>query len=55
MITTTDISPALQQIADKVKAGERITDEEGLLLFEEASLGFVGSLANEIRIKKNGE
>lgn len=55
MISTTDISPSLQQIANKVKAGERITDEEGLLLFEEASLGFVGSLANEIRIRKNGE
>ena len=55
MVTTTDISPALQQIAHKVKAGERITDEDGILLFEKASLGFVGSLANEIRMRKNGE
>ena len=60
MISTTGISPdpitiGLQQIANKVKAGQRITDEEGLLLFEKASLGFVGSLANEVRIKKNGE
>jgi len=55
MIATTDISPDLQQIADKVKAGQRITDEEGLLLFEKASLGFVGSLANEVRIRKNGD
>ena len=55
MIATTDISPDLKQIAEKVKAGQRITDEEGLLLFEKASLGFVGSLANEIRIRKNGE
>ena len=55
MIATTGISPDLQQIADKVKAGQRITDEEGLLLFEKASLGFVGSLANEVRIRKNGD
>ena len=55
MISVTDISPDLEQIAKKVKAGERITDNEGLWLFENASLGFIGSLANEIRIRKNGE
>lgn len=55
MIATTDISAELQQIANKVKAGQRITDQEGLFLFEKASLGFVGSLANEIRLRKNGE
>ncbi|MEO7983771.1 MAG: aminofutalosine synthase MqnE [Bacteroidota bacterium] len=55
MIATTDIYPGLQQIAQKVKTGQRITDEEGVLLFEKASLGFVGSLANEVRIKKNGD
>ncbi len=55
MIATTGISVELQQIANKVKAGQRITDEEGLLLFEKASLGFVGSLANEVRIRKNGD
>ena len=60
MISTINISAdplaiRLQQIAEKVKNGQRITDEDGLLLFEKASLGFVGSLANEIRIRKNGE
>jgi aminodeoxyfutalosine synthase len=55
MIVTTGISPELQQIAEKVKNGQRISDEDGLLLFEKASLGFVGSLANEVRIRKNGE
>jgi aminodeoxyfutalosine synthase len=54
MIATTGISPDLQQIAEKVKAGKRISDEEGILLFEKASLGFVGSLANEVRLRKNG-
>lgn len=55
MISASTSSPALQSIAEKVKANQRITDEECLLLFEKGSLGFVGSLANEIRIKKNGD
>lgn len=52
---TAHIAPELKLIAEKVKMGQRITDEEGLILFEKASLGFVGSLANEIRLKKNGD
>jgi aminodeoxyfutalosine synthase len=55
MITTTDTSADLQLIADKVKAGQRITDQDALLLFEKASLGFVGSLANSIREKLHGD
>ena len=35
-----NISAELQKVADKVYAGERITDEEGLLLFERGSLPF---------------
>lgn len=44
----------LTAIAQKVKEGKRITDEEGLLLFEKGSLGFVGALANYIREKLHG-
>ncbi|MEI9947197.1 MAG: aminofutalosine synthase MqnE [Chitinophagaceae bacterium] len=55
MINTKDIPAGLKAIAEKVTAGERITDEEGLFLFEKASLGFVGSLANFIREKKHGD
>lgn len=55
MITATDTSAGLQLIADKVKAGQRITDQDALLLFEKASLGFVGSLANGIREKLHGD
>src|ERR1700741_2830566 len=44
----------LQQIADKVRAGHRITDEEGLFLFEKASLGYAGSLANYVKEKLHG-
>ena len=54
MITTSGLSNDLKQIAEKVKAGKRITDEEGLLLFEKASLAFVGSLANYVREKLHG-
>lgn len=55
MITTTDISPELKAIADKVSAGQRITDEDCLYLFEKASLGFVGSLANAIKERLHGD
>lgn len=44
----------LKAIAQKVKDGIRINDEECLLLFEEGSLGFVGALANFIREKIHG-
>jgi len=45
----------LSSIQDKVYNGERITDEEGLTLFEKGSLPFLGSLANFIREKKHGD
>lgn len=47
-------SAALQTIADKIYTGERITDEDGLLLFEKGSLSFVGALANYVREQKHG-
>ena len=49
---TTD--PSLTQIARKVLAEERITPEEGILLFEKGTLPFVGTLANHIRERKHG-
>jgi aminodeoxyfutalosine synthase len=49
---TTDTS--LKNIAQKVKEGQRISDDECLVLFEKGSLGFVGSLANFIREKLHG-
>jgi aminodeoxyfutalosine synthase len=45
----------LKIIAQKVKDGIRITDEECLLLFEKGSLGFVGALSNFIREKLHGD
>jgi len=49
------LSPELNAIKEKVYNGTRITDEEGLLLFEKASLPFLGSLANHIREKLHGD
>jgi aminodeoxyfutalosine synthase len=45
----------LLEIQEKVYHNERITDEEGLLLFQKGSLPFLGSLANYIREKKHGD
>ncbi len=50
-----DLKPALKRIANKVFNGERITPDEGLLLYQEGSLGFVGALANFVREKKHGD
>ena len=45
----------LKKIAEKVIAGKRITDEEGLMLFEKAPLPLLGSLANFVREKLHGD
>jgi len=44
-----------KKIAEKITNDERITDEEGLLLFEKASLGLTAMFANYIREKKHGD
>lgn len=44
-----------KKIAEKIINDERITDEEGLLLFEKASLGLTAMFANYIREKKHGD
>lgn len=45
----------LADIAKKVFDKKRITPEEGLYLFEHASLGYLGTLANFIREERNGK
>jgi aminodeoxyfutalosine synthase len=49
------LSSALKVIARKVVDNQRITPEEGLLLYQEAELGFVGALANLLRERKHGD
>ncbi|MEL6392533.1 MAG: aminofutalosine synthase MqnE [Bacteroidota bacterium] len=43
----------LRRIAEKVKSGERITPEEGVLLFERGPISYLGALANYIREQKH--
>lgn len=45
----------LTAVANKVKLGERVTQEECLYLYEHAELNFVGVLANYIRQKLHGD
>ncbi len=45
---------ALKNIGEKVLAEQRISFDEGVLLFEKASLPFVGALANLVRENKHG-
>ncbi len=54
-IANTKIDSALKQIADKVIAKQRISFDDGVLLFEKGELGFVGALANYIKQQKSGD
>ncbi len=55
VLRDSQLAPHLRAAARKVKAGERITTEEGLMLYEEAPLGYLGALANFIRERKHGD
>ena len=50
----TDSFDLLSGVATKVIGGERISGEEGILLFEQGELGFLGMLADLVRQRKNG-
>lgn len=53
LLIQADTSPELKAIANKVFNGQRITFNEGVTLYEKAELGFLGTLANFVREKKN--
>ena len=55
MMNDVPIPRDLQSIVDKVTNGIRISDSDGILLFEKASLGLVGRLANQIKERKHGD
>lgn len=44
----------LLKIAEKVWNGVRLDVKDGLLLFQKGQPGFLGMLANHVRVKKNG-
>ena len=55
ILINTAADNSLKNIAQKVKDGSRISDEECLTLFEKGSLAFAGALANFIREKLHGD
>lgn len=54
LIQDPGLRPEFREISRKVLEGQRISAAEGLLLFEEGSLSLVGTLANFVREKKQG-
>lgn len=54
LLKETALSAELKNIAEKILEEERLSPEEGLLLFEKGGLGFLGALANYVREKKQG-
>ena len=55
LIQNPDLAADLKHIAEKVLNAERITFDEGVLLFEKGELGYLGILANYIREKRHGD
>jgi aminodeoxyfutalosine synthase len=54
VLQTAGLTTELRLIADKVLAGERISFDEGVALYRNGELGFLGTLANHVREKKSG-
>lgn len=54
-ILLTNLSPELKVVSEKIINGERISEKEGILLYEKAELGLLGSLANLVRERKHGD
>jgi aminodeoxyfutalosine synthase len=54
LISTQDTPTELKKIYRKIIEGIRISEAEGLMLFEKAELSILGSLANYIRESKHG-
>lgn len=55
LLENKNLSEGLREIAAKVEKGTRISFDEGVLLFEKASLPYLGILSNYIREKKHGD
>ena len=54
IIQYTGVSDVLSEIARKTLHGERISPDEGVVLFNQGGLGFLGLLADFVRESKNG-
>ncbi|TJZ62831.1 aminofutalosine synthase MqnE [Sphingobacterium olei] len=54
LISNKNLDSDLRHIAEKVRADQRITFEEGVMLYEKGEVGYLGVLANYIREKRHG-
>jgi len=50
-----NIDADLKRIAEKILQQERITPDEGLILFEKGDIGLLGALANHVRERMHGD
>ncbi|UPK72792.1 aminofutalosine synthase MqnE [Chitinophaga filiformis] len=55
LLQDTRLDKGLKTIGEKVLSAERLTPEEGLLLFEKGELGYLGALANAVRVRMHGD
>jgi aminodeoxyfutalosine synthase len=55
LIQESNLSAELKNIAEKVRLNQRISFDEGIILYENAELGYLGVLANFIREKRHGD
>lgn len=55
LLHSPQLNADLKQIAQKVADNRRITEDEGILLFEKGELSYLGTLANYVREQKNGD
>ncbi len=55
LIQDSALDATLRAIATKVSAGERVSFDEGVYLYEHGELAYLGILANFIREKKHGD
>ena len=54
LLQNQDLSADLKHIAEKVLNNKRISFDEGVVLYEQGDLGYLGVLANYIREKRHG-
>jgi len=55
MIVTSNTNKRMEEIAEKVRHGERLNLEDGVFLYETDDLLTLGQLANEVNLRKNGK
>jgi aminodeoxyfutalosine synthase len=55
LLQQANLDASLKRIAEKILQQERITPDEGLILFEKGDIGLLGALANHVRERMHGD